>query len=66
MPAASPGDAELAADYSRRQAARVAERQLAYEEAAQHLRNAIDALALKPGGDEPLKAELLCDLGGFC
>ena len=59
---ASPGDAELAADYSR-QAARVAERQLAYEEAAQHLRNAIDALALKPGGDEPLKAELLCDLG---
>ena len=58
----SPGDAELAADYSR-QAARMAERQLAYEEAAQHLRNAIDALALKPGGDEPLKAELLCDLG---
>ena len=60
--AASPNDAELAADYSR-QAARIAERQLAYEEAAQHLRNAIDALALKPGGDEPLKAELLCDLG---
>ena len=27
------------------------------------MRNAIDALALKPGGDEPLKAELLCDLG---
>jgi class 3 adenylate cyclase/tetratricopeptide (TPR) repeat protein len=60
--AASPNDAELAADYSR-QAARMAERQLAYEEAAQHLRNAIDALALKPGGDEPMKAELLCDLG---
>ena len=59
---ASPADAELAADYSR-QAARAAERQLAYEEAAQHLRNAIDALALKPGGDEPLKAELMCDLG---
>jgi class 3 adenylate cyclase/tetratricopeptide (TPR) repeat protein len=59
---ASPSDAELAVDYSR-QAARIAERQLAYEEAAQHLRNAIDALALKPGGDEPLKAELLCDLG---
>jgi class 3 adenylate cyclase/tetratricopeptide (TPR) repeat protein len=59
---ASPGDAELAADYSR-QAARIAERQLAYEEAAQHLRNAIDALALKLGGDEPLMAELLCDLG---
>ena len=59
---ASPADAETAADYSR-QAARAAERQLAYEEAAQHLRNAIDALALKPGGDEPLKAELMCDLG---
>jgi class 3 adenylate cyclase len=59
---ASPADAELAADYSRR-AARMAERQLAYEEAAQHLRNAIDALALKPGGDEPLKAELMCELG---
>ena len=59
---ASPGDAELAADYSR-QAARMAERQFAYEEAAHHLRNAIDALALKAGGDEPLKAELLCDLG---
>jgi class 3 adenylate cyclase len=59
---ASPGDAELAADYSR-QAARIAVRQLAYEEAADHLRNAIDALALKPGDDEPLKAELLCELG---
>ncbi len=59
---ASPDDAEPAADYSR-QAARMAERQLAYEEAAQHLRNAIDALALKPGGDPPLKAELLCELG---
>jgi eukaryotic-like serine/threonine-protein kinase len=58
----SLGDAELAVNYSR-EAARIAERQLAYEEAAQHLRNAIDALALKPGGDEPLKAELLCDLG---
>jgi eukaryotic-like serine/threonine-protein kinase len=59
---ASPADADLAADYSRR-AARAAERQLAYEEAAQHLRNAINALALKPGGDEPLRTELLCDLG---
>jgi eukaryotic-like serine/threonine-protein kinase len=59
---ADVADADLAADYSRR-AARFAERQLAYEEAAQHLRNAIDALALKPGSDEPLKAELLCDLG---
>ena len=59
---ASPSDAELAVNYSR-QAARIADRQLAYEEAAQHMRNAIDALALKPGGDEPLKAELLCDLG---
>ncbi len=59
---ASPADAEIAADYSR-QAARAAERQLAYEEAAQHLRNAIDALALKPGGDEALEAELMCELG---
>ena len=59
---ASPADAEIAADYSR-QAARAAERQLAYEEAAQHLRNAIDALALKPGGDEALEAEIMCDLG---
>ena len=59
---ASPADAEIAADYSR-QAARAAERQLAYEEAAQHLRNAIDALALKPGGNEALEAEIMCDLG---
>ena len=59
---ASPRDAELAADYSR-QAARIAVRQLAYEEAAEHLRNAIDALALKASDDEPLKAELLCELG---
>jgi eukaryotic-like serine/threonine-protein kinase len=59
---ASPADAEIAADYSRR-AARAAERQLAYEEAAQHLRNAIEALALKPGGDEALEAELMCELG---
>ncbi|HEY1780338.1 MAG TPA: AAA family ATPase [Roseiarcus sp.] len=59
---ASPADAEIAADYSR-QAARAAERQLAYEEAAQHLHNAIDALALKPGGDEALEAELMCELG---
>jgi eukaryotic-like serine/threonine-protein kinase len=57
----SSGDAELAVNYSR-EAARIAERQLAYEEAAQHLRNAIDALALKPD-DEPLRTELLCDLG---
>ena len=40
----------------------MAERQLAYEEAAQHLRNAIDALGLKPGGDDSLKAELICEL----
>ena len=59
---ASPADAELAAEYSR-EAARAAERQLAYEEAAHHLRNAIDALALKPGGDDSLKAELMCELG---
>ena len=59
---ASPADAEIAADYSR-QAARAAERQLAYEEAAQHLRNALDALALKPGGHEALEAEIMCELG---
>ena len=42
----SPDDAELAIRYSR-QAALKAGRQLAYEEAAHHLRNVIDALALK-------------------
>ena len=56
------GDADLAIEYSR-QAARVAERQLAYEEAAQHLRNAIEVLALNRAGDERLHAELLCELG---
>jgi eukaryotic-like serine/threonine-protein kinase len=56
------GDAELAIEYSR-QAARTAEKQLAYEEAVHHLSNAIEVLALKRSGDEPLHAELLCDLG---
>lgn len=59
---ASPGDADPAIEYSR-QAARVAEKQLAYEEAAHHLGNAIEALALKRAGDDPFQAELLCDLG---
>ena len=36
---------------------------LAYEEAAHHLGNAIEALALKRAGDDPFQAELLCDLG---
>lgn len=56
------GDADSAIEYSR-QAARVAEKQLAYEEAANHLSNALDALALKRAGDDSLLAELLCDLG---
>lgn len=56
------GDADLAIEYSRR-AARTAGKQLAYEEAVHHLGNAIDALALNPAGDEPLQAELLCELG---
>ncbi len=59
---ASPGDADMAIEYSR-QAARTAERQLAYEEAAHHLNNAIAALALKRAGDDPIQGELLCDLG---
>jgi len=59
---ASPGDADSAIEYSR-QAARTAEKQLAYEEAAHHLSNAIEALALKRAGDDPFQAELLCDLG---
>ncbi len=59
---ASAGDADLAIEYSR-QAARTAERQLAYEEAAHYLNNAIEALALKRAGDDPFQAELLCDLG---
>jgi class 3 adenylate cyclase len=59
---ASPGDADAAIRYSR-QAARTAESQLAYEEAAHHLGNAIEALSLKRAGDDPFQAELLCDLG---
>ena len=49
-------------EYSR-QAARTAEKQLAYEEAAHHLNNAIAALALKRAGDDPIQGELFCDLG---
>jgi eukaryotic-like serine/threonine-protein kinase len=59
---ASPGDADAAIEYSR-QAARMAEKQLAYEEVASHLNNAIEALSLKRSGDDPFQAELLCDLG---
>ena len=59
---ASPGDADAAIEYSRR-AAETAHKQLAYEEAASHLNNAIEALALKRAGDDPFQAELLCDLG---
>ena len=58
---ASPGDADAAIDYSRR-AAQTAQKQLAYEEAASHFNNAIEALALKRAGDDPILAELLCDL----
>lgn len=56
------GDAELAVEFSR-QAARTAEKQLAYEDAAHHLRNALDALALRRAADEALHTELLCELG---
>jgi eukaryotic-like serine/threonine-protein kinase len=61
---ASPGDgdADAAIEYSRL-AARTAEKQLAYEERATHLNNAIEALSLKRSGDDPFQAELLCDLG---
>jgi class 3 adenylate cyclase len=58
----SPDDADLAIQYSR-EAARRAGQQLAYEEAAHHLSNAIDALTLKRSADETLHMELLCDLG---
>ena len=54
--------AELAIEYSRR-ASRMAGYKLAYEEAANHLRNAIEALHLRRNGDERLHAELLCELG---
>lgn len=56
------GGAKLAIEYSRK-AARAAEKQLAYEETVNHLRNALDVRALQPGGDEPLHAQLLCELG---
>ena len=59
---ASAGDADSAIEYSR-QAARAAEKQLAHEEAANHLNNAIAALALKRAGDDPIQGELFCDLG---
>jgi eukaryotic-like serine/threonine-protein kinase len=59
---ASPGDADSAIEFSRH-AARTAEKQLAYEETAHHLSNAIEALALKRASDDPVQAELLCDLG---
>ena len=60
--AGSADTAELAIEYSR-QASRVAGKQLAYEEAASHLRNAIEALHLRRNGGERLHAELLCELG---
>jgi eukaryotic-like serine/threonine-protein kinase len=60
--AGSADTAELAIEYSR-QASRMAGKQLAYEEAASHLRNAIEALHLKRSGGERLHAELLCELG---
>ena len=60
--ASSGEDAELAIEYSR-QAAREAEKQLAYEEAASHLRNAIEAVPLAHSDRDLLQAELLCELG---
>ncbi|MBV9460630.1 MAG: AAA family ATPase, partial [Bradyrhizobium sp.] len=60
--ASSGKNAELAIKYSR-QAAREAEKQLAYEEAASHLRNAIEAISLVCDDRDLLKAELLCELG---
>jgi class 3 adenylate cyclase len=59
---ASHGVADLAVEFSRK-AARTAERQLAYEDAARHLGNAIDVLGLQRGSDDLLYAELLCELG---
>jgi class 3 adenylate cyclase len=60
--AGSAETAESAIKYSR-QASRMAGNQLAYEEAASHLRNAIEALHLKLNGGERVHAELLCELG---
>jgi class 3 adenylate cyclase/tetratricopeptide (TPR) repeat protein len=59
---ASPDDADQMIDYSRK-AAHAAQKQLAYKEAALHLANAIDALALRRDGNESMRAELLCELG---
>jgi len=59
---ASPDDADRAIEYSRK-AAREAQAQLAFEEAASHLKNAIDTLELKREPDETLRTELLCELG---
>jgi eukaryotic-like serine/threonine-protein kinase len=53
---------EPAIEYSRK-ASRVAAKQLAYEEAASHLRNALDAHRTWRDGGERLHAELLCELG---
>ncbi len=58
----SPDSSDLAIRYSR-MAAEQAENQLAYEEAAGHLRNAIEALELKREADDEIRADLLCDLG---
>ena len=60
--AMSSETADLAIDYSRL-AAQAAEKQLAFEDAANHLRNAIDALRSKRESDDALHAELLCEVG---
>ena len=60
--AAPMGDAALAVEYSR-QAARLSQKQLAYEEASRHLRMALEVLPLVREGNELLRAELLFELG---
>jgi eukaryotic-like serine/threonine-protein kinase len=60
--AAPMGDAALAVEYSRR-AARLSQKQLAYEEASRHLSMALEVLPFVREGNELLRAELLFEFG---
>src|SRR5271166_81167 len=60
--AASADDADLAIEYSRK-AAREAQARLAFEEAVNHLKNAIGAFQLIGDRNDIQRAELLCELG---
>jgi predicted ATPase/class 3 adenylate cyclase len=56
------GDIEKAIDYASR-AARRASAILAYEDAIPHFERALQVLKLREGGDEPLRCDLLTELG---